>query len=103
MSAEPNGPVALVRHRERHGGRHRRTHDAEALPAERAWVRSFYDALRPHALADDSYINEMTEPDEARLRAAYGPHKYTRLAQIKASYDPTNTFHRGLNITPAPA
>ena len=76
---------------------------AEALPAERTWVRSFYDALRPHALADDSYINEMTEPDEARLHAAYGPDKYQRLARIKAAYDPTNVFRRGLNITPAPA
>lgn len=79
------------------------TDSAEALPAERSWARSFYDALCPHALADDSYINDMTEPDQARLRAAYGPGKYQRLARIKAAYDPTNVFSRGLNITPSPS
>ena len=78
------------------------TPTAEALPAERTWVRAFYDALRPHSLPDDAYINSMTESDEQRLRAAYGPTKYQRLARIKAAYDPTNLFHRGLSITPTP-
>jgi FAD/FMN-containing dehydrogenase len=74
--------------------------NAATLPAERAWARAFYDALRPHALAEDSYINTMSERDEQRLRAAYGS-KYERLARIKVAYDPTNVFRHGLNITPA--
>ena len=76
------------------------TGTAEALPAERDWARGFYDALAPHALADDSYINTMTESEDHRLRAAYGA-KYARLAEIKARYDPGNVFHHGLAITPA--
>jgi FAD/FMN-containing dehydrogenase len=69
--------------------------------AERAWVRTFWSALVPHAAGVGSYVNFMTEPDEDRLRAAYGPQKYARLAEIKARYDPDNLFHLNANIPPA--
>ena len=73
---------------------------AELLPADRAWVRSFWEALRPHASGAGSYVNFMTDVEEDRVRAAYGPAKYERLARIKADYDPDNVFHNNVNIKP---
>jgi len=74
---------------------------AELLPAERAWSREFADALRPLTINDTTYVNAMTEYDEERVRASYGPAKYERLAAIKGRYDPGNVFHRNMNIKPA--
>ncbi|MDQ2790699.1 MAG: FAD-binding oxidoreductase [Actinomycetota bacterium] len=77
------------------------TGDSQLLAAERAWVRTFWEALRPHAEGAGSYINAMVEIDEDRVRASYGPAKYERLARIKAEYDPDNVFHLNANIKPA--
>jgi FAD/FMN-containing dehydrogenase len=74
--------------------------DAEVLGADQAWARGMRDALAPLALNAGTYINAMAEPDEHRVRAAYGA-KYDRLARIKAEYDPGNIFHRNTNIKPA--
>ena len=73
----------------------------EALQADRAWVRSFWEALRPYAKGAGSYVNFMTEYEEDRVRASYGRAKYERLAAIKATYDPDNVFHLNANIRPA--
>jgi FAD/FMN-containing dehydrogenase len=73
----------------------------EMLPPEREWVRTFWDALRPHAQNAGSYVNFMSEYEEDRVRAAYGAGKYERLARIKAEWDPDNVFHLNPNIKPA--
>jgi hypothetical protein len=73
----------------------------ELYEAEREWVRTFWSALAPHAVGVGSYVNFMTEPEEDRVRAAYGPQKYERLAEIKARYDADNLFHLNANIPPA--
>jgi FAD/FMN-containing dehydrogenase len=73
----------------------------EGLDAERAWVRAFWEALRPHAGTGAGYVNGLIEFDDDRVRAVYGP-KYDRLSAIKAVYDPENLFHRNANIRPAP-
>ncbi len=73
----------------------------ELLEADRAWVRSFWEALRPYSSGAGSYVNFMAEYEEDRVRAAYGAAKYERLARIKADFDPDNVFHLNANIKPA--
>ena len=73
----------------------------DLLDADRAWVRSTWEALLPHATDTGVYVNALTTSNEDRVKAAYGPAKYHRLASIKATYDPTNLFHHNANIKPA--
>jgi FAD/FMN-containing dehydrogenase len=75
--------------------------DADTLAAEREWSRGFWQQMLPHAKGPGSYVNFMTDYEADRVRAAYGPAKYQRLAEIKADYDPGNVFHRNGNIVPA--
>jgi hypothetical protein len=56
-------------------------------------VRAFWSDLVLHASGIGSYVNFMSEYEENRVRAAYGPKKYHRLYQIKAANDPGNDFH----------
>ncbi len=74
--------------------------DAGLLRADREWVRTVWQALRPFAAGAGGYVNFLAEDDEERVRAAYGPAKYERLSRIKADYDPGNVFHRTANIKP---
>ncbi len=69
----------------------------DLLPAEREWVRSLWDALRPHMMGAGTYVNALEGQDESRIQDTYG-RKYSRLAAVKAEYDPTNVFHRNVNI-----
>ncbi|MCO6007548.1 FAD-binding oxidoreductase [Actinoallomurus purpureus] len=64
-----------------------------------AWVRNYYEALRPHS-ATGGYINFMAEDDRDHIRDDYRDN-YARLALIKKSYDPGNLFHVNQNIPPA--
>ena len=71
------------------------------LEADRQWVRDYWSALVPHAAGVGGYVNFMSEYEEDRVRSAYGPEKYDRLAEIKGEYDPDNVFHLNANILPA--
>ena len=74
----------------------------EQLPAEREWVRSLFDALRPHMLGGGAYIQVLAEGEDARIQETYGA-KLDRLQMIKNKYDPNNVFHRNANIRPTVA
>ena len=56
-------------------------------------------AIRPH-LSEGSYVNFMGDDEDDTAAAAYG-RTIERLAQVKAAYDPENTFRLNQNITPA--
>ncbi|HET6296761.1 MAG TPA: FAD-binding oxidoreductase [Kribbella sp.] len=72
----------------------------DGIAGERAWARSYWNALVPHAIGTGSYVNSIGEVDDDRVKVSYGA-KYDRLAKIKAEYDPGNIFHRNANIKPA--
>ncbi len=64
-----------------------------------AWARTFAGAMQPFAIG--AYVNEMVDEGEERVRAAYPPATYGRLAALKRKYDPTNLFRLNQNIKPA--
>jgi FAD/FMN-containing dehydrogenase len=65
----------------------------------RRWSIDYFEALHPYS-AGGAYVNMMMDEGQERVRAAYGDN-YDRLAQIKATYDPENTFRVNQNIQPA--
>jgi FAD/FMN-containing dehydrogenase len=67
-------------------------------PVREAWVNGFESALRQ----DDTglYVNFLWDESPDRVRAAYPGGAWQRLAAVKAKYDPTNVFHRNMNIPP---
>ncbi|CAD6560187.1 6-hydroxy-D-nicotine oxidase [Paraburkholderia kirstenboschensis] len=70
--------------------------DAEAL---KTWGRAYWGAIHPFNL-EGAYVNFL-DADEAenRVELSYGEN-YTRLASIKAKYDPNNLFRVNQNIKP---
>ncbi len=50
-----------------------------------------------------AYINFLTDVGEPSVAAAYPTATYSRLASVKASYDPDNVFNQNHNIKPVPA
>ena len=73
----------------------------EMFPAERAWVRSTAEALRPYAAGDGSYVNGSFEFDELDpVQAAYGAAKFARLVELKAKYDPADLLHGNARVAP---
>ena len=72
-------------------------------PEERAraeqWVAEYGAALRPWARR--AYVNYLAPSSPERIREVYGVN-YSRLARIKARYDPANLFRSNQNVLPAP-
>jgi len=63
------------------------------------WAKEYWTALHPYS-AGGGYINMVMDEGEDLVKAAYGDN-YTRLAKIKAKYDPENLFCVNQNIKPA--
>jgi hypothetical protein len=72
----------------------------ELLAAEREWVRSMWNDLKPYMIGTTAYVNALEGQERDRVRETYGE-KYERLAAIKAKYEPQNIFHRNVNLEPA--
>jgi hypothetical protein len=67
---------------------------------ETTWAREFLDALEPHRAG--VYVNFLdSDDDTSRVREAYGDANFRRLVELKAKYDPENTFRNNMNIQPA--
>jgi len=64
----------------------------------RRWSVDYFEELHPYS-AGGAYVNMMMDEGQERVRASYGPN-YDRLAGIKATYDPDNTFRVNQNIQP---
>jgi FAD/FMN-containing dehydrogenase len=67
--------------------------------AETAWAQQAQARMAPYA-SKGVYVNFLNEASEREVRESYGVN-YTRLAVIKATYDPDNIFRRNQNIRPA--
>jgi len=63
------------------------------------WVRDYYDATAPYS-EPGGYVNFMADDDQNRVEDNYRG-KFTRLQEIKSTYDPENLFHLNQNIPPA--
>ena len=46
------------------------------------------------------YVNFLENEGEVRIREAYGEENFSRLAQVKAKYDPENVFRSNKNVRP---
>jgi FAD/FMN-containing dehydrogenase len=71
----------------------------EATQGAIAWNRSLFAVLEP--MGTGVYVNFLEDEGDARIRQAYPPATYERLARIKGRYDPDNVFHRNQNVRPA--
>jgi hypothetical protein len=66
-----------------------------------SWARGYWDATHPFG-AGGAYVNFMMDEGQDRIKDTYRGN-YSRLAAIKATYDPTNFFKVNQNIQPASA
>jgi FAD/FMN-containing dehydrogenase len=63
-----------------------------------AWSKEYWQKMHPYS-SGGAYVNMMMDEGQERVRAAYRDN-YTRLAEIKAKYDPQNLFRVNQNVKP---
>lgn len=64
------------------------------------WAHAVRAAVRPWRTGD-VYLNFIGDEGHDRVVSGFGADGYARLAEVKARYDPANTFHRNHNVRPA--
>src|SRR4029079_6863609 len=69
---------------------------ADDRPRREQWVDEVSALL--HDGDDAAYVNFVGDEGDDRVRAAYPGPTWDRLRAVKATYDPTNLFHRNQNI-----
>ena len=62
--------------------------------------RAYREGLHPYATGA-TYLNFLGDEGAERVRAGYGERSYGRLLELKARWDPTNTFDGNQNLRPA--
>jgi FAD/FMN-containing dehydrogenase len=72
---------------------------AEDSAPHAAWTEALWAKVRGEG--EGAYVNFLEEEGEARIRDAYPPATYEKLAKIKAYYDPENVFRFNQNIKPS--
>ena len=78
---------------------HTRWRDAADDERCLAWARDFHRETEP--FAQGVYVNFLSDEGEDRVRAAYTPEVWDRLAELKKKYDPENRFRMNQNIKSA--
>jgi len=73
--------------------------DAAESEGNVRWARETWQATQPFAEAS-VYVNYIDAGEEDRVKAAFGTN-YTRLANLKAKYDPENVFCHNHNVPPS--
>ena len=73
---------------------------AEDAAGHDAWTAELWRAIRHEG--SGVYVNFLQEEGQDRVREAYPPAIYARLAAIKRRYDPTNLFRFNQNVPPQP-
>ncbi len=71
---------------------------AEDASVHTGWVESLWQAIRPEG--SGVYVNFLENEGANRVRDAYPPATYARLAEIKRRYDPGNLFRFNQNVPP---
>ena len=74
--------------------------DDEADARHVRWVRRAWDSIRPRSTGAP-YLDFLVEEDPARVRGAFRPRTFQRLAQVRRRYDSDNVFQINHTIAPA--
>jgi FAD/FMN-containing dehydrogenase len=64
-----------------------------------AYTKDLSGAMRPWSTGG-AYLNFLGDEGQARVEAAFGQAKYTRLRELKKKWDPQNLFRLNQNIPP---